>query len=81
MHAKSSSALLIAKLQFVVPYCGKFSYGAKFRVFRIKLQDAKILTMKFFSVRNFENVKNFDSSMRSTAQNSLRSKVKEIALH
>ena len=24
------------------PYSGKFSYGAKLRIFRIKLQDAKI---------------------------------------
>ena len=57
-----------------VPYSGKFSYGAKFRIFRIKFQDAKI-----FSMRNFENVKNFDSSMslmRSTEQFEI-----EMALH
>ena len=30
------------KLMVYIPYSGKFSYGAKFRIFRIKLQDAKI---------------------------------------
>ena len=33
-----------------VPYSGKFSYGAKFCIFCIKLQDVKISTTKIFSM-------------------------------
>ena len=41
-----------------IPYSGKFSYGANFRIFRMKPQDTKIKTAKILTVEiltsNFE---------------------------
>ena len=34
----------------VIPYSGKFSYGANFRIFRMKPRDTKIKTAKILTI-------------------------------
>ena len=45
-----------------IPYSGKFSYGANFRIFRMKPRDTKIKTAKILTVEiltsNFERQSN-----------------------
>ena len=66
--------------RYLLPYSEKFSYGAKFRIFRIKLPRCENLNYENFSVRNFD-VKNFDSSTRSTEQFAIGSKRDGLALN
>ena len=79
-HQQSRRHFVDLHFEGYIPYRGKFAYGAKFRIFHIKLQDAKIETTKNFFMQNFENVK-FFSSTRSTEQFEVESKTDGLALN
>ena len=44
-----------------IPYSGKFSYGANFRIFRMKPRDMKIKTAKILTVKMLTS--NFDRAI------------------
>ena len=61
--ADRSSLMAIVRLEqqcVQLPHSGKFSYGANFRIFRMKPRDTKIKTAKILTVKiltsNFERV-------------------------
>ena len=42
-------------LKLAIPYSGKFSYGANFRIFRMKPGDTKIKSAKILRVEIFKS--------------------------
>ena len=61
----------------MVPYSGKFSYGANFRIFRMKPRDTKIKTTKILTVEiltsNFERaIEHVEAASKRWGISSLR---------
>ena len=54
LHTVANVALMVTKKFGIhVPYSGKFSHGANFRIFRMRALHAKIKTTKIWTIENF----------------------------